>query len=180
MREGKHRTVHLPFYRSISVINLHDVISDVEKKTQLDIFNYYDTLNIDLSKSYCKRFYYHHFIKEVCETYIDKQEYFTLVFHYKEKKEEYNSKENEKIIKLINKYLPIIIFNGKVNFSQIRESNKSGELEEECIRIKNLTDKKLKKDYSFRDITTISKRYKLNFLSESYFTDLNIKYNLIR
>ena len=119
-------------------------------------------------------------LANVVEAYIKHKDYFTLLFHYKEKTQDLYSKEIEKIIKIINKHLPITIFTGKVNVEQLRDNNLTGEVIEECERIKDFSDKTHKKNYSFKNITSISKRYELNFLSESYFTDLNVKYKLMQ
>jgi len=180
VNEIKHPTINLPLYKHITAISLNEIIDIIIGKTQKDIFQYYNVIDIDLTKSYCKRFFYHNFIKQICDIYIKQKEIFTLVFYYNEDKDHFTSKEIEKVIKLINKHLPICIYTGKVKFKNIKESSTSGEIIEECEKIKVFIDKKTNKDYSFRNITSISKKYELNFLSERYFSDLNIKYGLIR
>lgn len=179
MNEIKHPTINIPLYNYISAISLNEVIDVIIGKTQKDIFKYYNSYEIDLTKSYCKRFFYHNFIKEICDIYIKRKNLFNLIFYYK-KEDNFTSKETEKIIKLINKHLPICIYTGKVKFKQLKEYKQYGEVIEECERIKVFTEKKSQKNYSFKTITSISKKYELNFLSERYFTDLNIKFNLIR
>lgn len=180
MKERKHPTISIPFYNTISAVNLEPVISQSLARTQLDTLEYYNDIELDLTKNHIKKFFYHNFIKEICETYINSKTFFTLIFYYKEDLDSFTGKEVQKVIKLINKNLPISIYTGKVPFEHIKQTYISGEVAEECEKIKIFTDKKFKKDYCFDGITSISKKYGLNFLSEQYFNDLDIKYRLIR
>lgn len=164
---------------TVSLIDLRFLLEDkIIPQTISDVVEFYNQL-FCINYEHHKQFFYHNFIKTVCEIYNKEKTYFSFVFYY-------NPQENvqdEEIIILtekLNKTLPLVFYNDKIPFQCIDDKFTSGEMQELKEKLNIQIAKKSKKDFSFRGIKTFAKRYRLTFLSEEYFNDMKVKHGLYK
>lgn len=164
---------------TVSLIDLRFLLeSEIIPKTISDVVEYYNQL-FSISYEHHKLFFYHNFIKTVCDIYNKEKTYFSFVFYYNPQEHE----QDDEIISLtnkLNKTLPLVFYNDKLPFECIDDKFTSGEMQELKEKLKIQIDKKNKKDFSFRSIKAFAKRYRLTFLSEEYFNDLKVKHGLYK
>jgi hypothetical protein len=164
---------------TISLIDLKYLIeTEVIPKTVNEVVEYYNEL-FDITKEYHKQFFYHNFIKTICDIYNKEKTYFSYIFYYNPQKFLIDQ-EIELLINRLNKTLPLVFYCDKLPFECIDDKFTSGEMQELKEKLKIQIDKKNKKDFSFRSIKAFAKKYKLTFLSEEYFNDLKVKHGLYK
>lgn len=164
---------------TISLIDLKYLTeTEVIPKSVNEIVEYYNEL-FDITKDYHKQFFYHNFIKTVCDIYNKEKTYFSYVFYYNPQNNILDQ-EIEQLINKLNKTLPLVFYCDKLPFECIDDKFISGEMQELKEKLKIQIDKKNKKDFSFRSIKSFAKKYKLTFLSEEYFNDLKVKHGLYK
>ena len=164
---------------TISLIDLKYLIeTEVIPKTVNEVVEYYNEL-FDITKEYHKQFFYHNFIKTICDIYNKEKTYFSYIFYYNPQKILIDQ-EIELLINRLNKTLPLVFYCDKLPFECIDDKFTSGEMQELKEKLKIQIDKKNKKDFSFRSIKAFAKKYKLTFLSEEYFNDLKVKHGLYK
>ena len=164
---------------TISLIDLKYLIeTEVIPKTVNEVVEYYNEL-FDITKEYHKQFFYHNFIKIICDIYNKEKTYFSYIFYYNPQKFLIDQ-EIELLINRLNKTLPLVFYCDKLPFECIDDKFTSGEMQELKEKLKIQIDKKNKKDFSFRSIKAFAKKYKLTFLSEEYFNDLKVKHGLYK
>lgn len=164
---------------TISLIDLRFLLEDkIIPATVSDVVTFYGQL-FSINYEHHKQFFYHNFIKTVCEIYNKEKTFFSFVFYYNPQE---HVEENE-IVQLtnkLNKTLPLVFYNDKIPFQCIDDKFTSGEMQELKEKLKIQIEKKNKKDFSFRGIKTFAKNYRLTFLSEEYFNDLKVKHGLYK
>jgi hypothetical protein len=164
---------------TISLIDLNYLIeTEVIPKTVNEVVEYYNEL-FDISKEYHKQFFYHNFIKTICDIYNKEKTYFSYIFYYSPQKFLIDQ-EVEMLINKLNKTLPLVFYCDKLPFECIDDKFTSGEMQELKEKLKIQIEKKSKKEPSFRSIKTFAKKFKLTFLSEDYFNDLKVKHGLYK
>lgn len=164
---------------TISLIDLNYLIkTEVIPKTIDEVVEYYNEL-FDIAKDYHKQFFYHNFIKTICDIYNKEKTYFSYIFYFNPQKFTIDQ-EIEQLINKLNKTLPLVFYCDKLPFECIDDKFTSGEMQELKEKLKIQIDKKNKKDFSFRSIKAFAKKYKLTFLSEEYFNDLKVKHGLYK
>ena len=164
---------------TISLIDLKFLLEEeIIPQTISDVVEYYGQL-FSINTDHDKQFFYHNFIKTVCEIYNKEKTYFAYVFYFNTQ-DNLSDKEVELLISRLNKTLPIVFYCDKLPFECIDDKFNSGEMQELKEKLKIQIDKKNKKDFSFRSIKTFAKKYKLTFLSEEYFNDLKVKHGLYK
>ena len=164
---------------TISLIDLKYLIeTEVIHKTVNEVVEYYSEL-FDITKEYHKQFFYHNFIKTICDIYNKEKTYFSYIFYYNPQKFLIDQ-EIQLLINRLNKTLPLVFYCDKLPFECIDDKFTSGEMQELKEKLKIQIDKKNKKDFSFRSIKAFAKKYKLTFLSEEYFNDLKVKHGLYK
>lgn len=164
---------------TISLIDLKYLIeTEVIPKTVNEVVEYYNEL-FDITKEYHKQFFYHNFIKTICDIYNKEKTYFSYIFYYNPQKFLIDQ-EIQLLINRLNKTLPLVFYCDKLPFECIDDKFTSGEMQELKEKLKIQIDKKNKKDFSFRSIKAFAKKYKLTFLSEEYFNDLKVKHGLYK
>lgn len=164
---------------TISLIDLKYLIeTEVIPKTVNEVVEYYNEL-FDITKEYHKQFFYHNFIKTICDIYNKEKTYFSYIFYYNPQKILIDQ-EIELLINRLNKTLPLVFYCDKLPFECIDDKFTSGEMQELKEKLKIQIDKKNKKVFSFRSIKAFAKKYKLTFLSEEYFNDLKVKHGLYK
>lgn len=164
---------------TVSLIDLRFLLeSEIIPLTVNDVVEYYNQL-FSISYEHHKQFFYHNFIKTVCEIYNKEKTYFSFVFYFNPQK----SILDEEIVILIdklNKTLPLVFYNDKLPFECIDDKFTSGEMQELKEKLNIQISKKSKKDFSFKNIKSFAKKYKLTFLSEEYFNDMKVKHGLYK
>lgn len=164
---------------TVSLIDLRFLLEDnIIPQTVNDIVEYYGQL-FSINYDHHKQFFYHNFIKTVCDIYNKEKTYFSFVFYYNPQ----GHVQDDEVLILtnkLNKILPLVFYNDKLPFECIDDKFTSGEMQELKEKLKIQIDKKNKKDLSFKNIKTFAKRYKLTFLSEEYFNDLKVKHGLYK
>jgi len=164
---------------TVSLIDLRFLLEyEIIPKTINDVVEFYNQL-FSISYEHHKQFFYHNFIKTVCEIYNKEKTYFSFVFYYNPQDYE---QDNEIIIltEKLNKTLPLVFYNDKIPFQCIDDKFTSGEMQELKEKLNIQIAKKNKKDFSFRGIKSFAKKYRLTFLSEEYFNDMKVKHGLYK
>lgn len=164
---------------TVSLIDLRFLLEDeIIPKTINDVVEFYNQL-FSISYEHHKQFFYHNFIKTVCEIYNKEKTYFSFVFYYNPQDHE---QDNEIVIltEKLNKTLPLVFYNDKIPFQCIDDKFTSGEMQELKEKLNIQIAKKNKKDFSFRGIKSFAKKYRLTFLSEEYFNDMKVKHGLYK
>lgn len=164
---------------TISLIDLRFLLEDkIIPATVSDVVTFYGQL-FSINYEHHKQFFYHNFIKTVCEIYNKEKTFFSFVFYYNPQEHD----QDDEIVQLtnkLNKTLPLVFYNDKIPFQCIDDKFTSGEMQELKEKLKIQIEKKNKKDFSFRGIKTFAKNYRLTFLSEEYFNDLKVKHGLYK
>jgi len=164
---------------TVSLIDLRFLLEDeIIPKTINDVVEFYGQL-FSISYEHHKLFFYHNFIKTVCDIYNKEKTYFSFVFYYNPQDYE---QDNEIIIltEKLNKTLPLVFYNDNIPFQCIDDKFTSGEMQELKEKLNIQIAKKNKKDFSFRGIKSFAKKYRLTFLSEEYFNDMKVKHGLYK
>ena len=164
---------------TVSLIDLRFLLEDeIIPKTINDVVEFYNQL-FSISYEHHKQFFYHNFIKTVCEIYNKEKTYFSFVFYYNPQDHE---QDNEIVIltEKLNKTLPLVFYNDNIPFQCIDDKFTSGEMQELKEKLNIQIAKKNKKDFSFRGIKSFAKKYRLTFLSEEYFNDMKVKHGLYK
>ena len=164
---------------TISLIDLKYLIeTEINSKSIDNVLEFYNEL-FDITKDYHKQFFYHNFIKTICDIYNKEKTFFSYVFYYNAQNNIIDE-EIKLLINKLNKTLPLVFYCDKLPFECIDDKFTSGEMQELKEKLKMQIEKKNKKEFSFRSIKTFAKKYKLTFLSEEYFNDLKVKHGLYK
>lgn len=164
---------------TVSLIDLRYLLEDkILPLTINDVIEYYDQL-FSINYEHHKPFFYHNFIKTVCEIYNKEKTYFSFVFYYNPQEHDQDT-EIINLTEKLNKTLPLVFYNDKIPFQCIDDNFTSGEMQELKEKLNIQITKKNKKNFSFKNIKNFAKKYRLTFLSEEYFNDLKVKHSLYK
>jgi len=143
---------------------------------------------INFKSKVTSRLFYHTFIHEICETYINlKREHGDIVILFdgigdlldSPYNKEILTQQVSKILKIIQKNLPVMIFLPDSPVDIIKMQDKyfwdEGEGIDLLHLLENARDRFSRKSYNFQNIKKFAKNKELKFLSENYFDKIKTK-----
>jgi hypothetical protein len=188
------------FYHSQTnalIIDIEPIILRAISKTVDDLNSYglldIDNIHLDFKEVNQRNILYHHTIHLVCEHLIEVQKEGYKVFYFKGgitsnlndvlgyevDYSAYHLNETlKKILSGIVKHLPVMIYNGTVSYKELVKrltDGISGEAVTHSVQINEIINNFDPSIYTFGKLKGYTKKYRLNFLSETYFNQFRTK-----
>lgn len=161
----KYSPIHISHLKTIKFYSLKKL---VDSSLQLAIIDYNKICDKEyiLSRIECKRLFIHFLTKAICDLIIENNEYTAfLIFNN-------ISLDIVKIIKKIQKHIPVFIEMTNLQESEVMV----GHYQEYTSKFFQWN---LNKQFSFENTQKFCIRYKLNFLTNHYFSSLTQKQLLV-
>tara|TARA_R110002124_G_scaffold56006_4_gene158461 strand:- start:523 stop:1041 length:519 start_codon:yes stop_codon:yes gene_type:complete len=165
---------HVLLNTKYKLIDLNQVFTHSNIEHVKEIFK-----NCITNKNITKKYFYHIYIKNICNSIIDNNKKYIPVLIYQSNNADISVEEN-KIFEKFIKMLPIRNINTSVTFSFfIKSLDDMGMREEICNVIFNNESKISCRRFYFSQIEKFCKRYELTFLDKKFFGDIKIKMLMI-